>query len=142
MIPSSHFHPMSVHFPIALVMLGFTAEIASLFIKKETAFSKFGFYLLIIGTIAALFASLTGIFFTSEMSGPAGEMKESHEQFARIALILLIATSTFRIILKTKNKESSGLKWLAFTLYALAVISLGITGFYGGTLVYNYMMLQ
>lgn len=74
------------------------------------------------------------------MSGSAGEVKETHEMFAWITLAILTLTSVIRIYILVKNKEKTNLKWLAFFLYALAVISVSLTGFYGGTLVYNYMM--
>jgi uncharacterized membrane protein len=140
MISTSHFHPMLVHFPIALVAIGFLAEAASLFIKKEVCLSKLSFYLLLTGTLAALFTWLSGLLFTSEMSGKAGEIKDTHELFAWITLGLLIATSGLRIFLQIRNSENNTLKRLSFILYALAAISVTITGFYGGTLVYNYMM--
>jgi uncharacterized membrane protein len=140
MISISHLHPMLVHFPIALIAFGFLGNVASLFFKKEPCLSKLGYYLLIAGTLSAIIAWLTGTLFTSEMSGSAGEIKETHELFALISLITLIITSVISIILKTKNKEDSRLKWLAFVLYGIAMISVSITGFYGGTLVYNYMM--
>jgi len=100
MISTSHFHPMLIHFPIALVAIGFLAEIAAL----------------------------------------AGEIKELHENFALLTLGILVVVSILRIYLKTKNKEASNIKWIAFSLYGLAAICVSITGFYGGTLVYNYMM--
>jgi uncharacterized membrane protein len=131
---------MLVHFPIALVVFGFIAEFASILYKKEVCLSKFGFYLLILGTLAAIVALLTGALFTSEMSGAAGAVKETHELFAWITLSTLIVLSAFRILLNFQNKDNSNLKWIAFALYGLAAISVSITGFYGGTLVYNYMM--
>jgi uncharacterized membrane protein len=140
MFPTSHFHPMLVHFPIALVVFGFIADIASLLFKKEACLSRIGFYLLIIGTLTAIIAWLAGIFFTSEMSGSAGEIKETHELFAWITIGVLIATSVLRIVLKIKNIEGSNLKWAAIILYGLAAVSVSITGFFGGSLVYNYMM--
>ncbi len=140
MFSASHLHPMLVHFPIALIVFGFLADISSFLFKKEVCLSKFGFYLLIFGTLASLFALLTGVLFTSEMSGAAGDAKETHELFAWITVGTLIALSAFRIFLKAKNKEETTLKWIAFALYGLAAISVSITGFYGGTLVYNYMM--
>jgi len=140
MFDTSHFHPMLVHFPIALVIFGFLAELASLFFKKEACLSRAGFYLLLLGTLSALTAWSTGIFFTSEMSGSAGEIKETQEIFAWLTLGSLIVASVFRILLQLRNKESTNLKWVAFALYALAAIFVGITGFYGGTLVYSYMM--
>jgi uncharacterized membrane protein len=140
MISTSHFHPMLVHFPIALVVFGFVAEIASLFFKKEACLSKAGFYLLVTGTLSAIFALFTGVLFTSEMSGSAGDIKETHELFAWITVAALIAASLFRIFLMAKKIERSDLKWVAFILYGLATISVSITGFFGGNLVYSYMM--
>lgn len=140
MFSTSHFHPMLVHFPIALVVFGFMAELAYLYLKKEVCLNKTGFYLLITGTLAALIALATGTFFTAEMAGAAGAVKDTHELFAWITLGMLMITSILRIMLMTKYKESSGLKWVAFIFYGLATISVSITGFFGGTLVYNYMM--
>jgi uncharacterized membrane protein len=140
MISPSHFHPMLVHFPIALVAVGFLAELTSLYFKKEVCLSKLGFYLLLVGTLSALVAWLTGQLFTNEMSGAAGEIKEIHEFFAITTLGLLIVTSTLRIIIATKKIEKPNLSKIAFILYALAAVSVSITGFYGGNLVYNYMM--
>lgn len=131
---------MLVHFPIALVIFGFIAELAFLFFKKEVWLSNSGFYMLIFGTLSALVALLAGDLFTTEMSGVAGEIKERHELFAWITLCTLIVTSVLRIIFKIQNKENANLNWLSFALYGLAAISVSLTGFYGGTLVYNYMM--
>jgi len=140
MFTTSHLHPMLVHFPIALVMIGFLAELAFLFFKKEVSLSKMGYYLLIIGTLAALAAWLTGNFFTSEMDGAAGKARETHELFATITLVLLLATSVLRTTLLIVKNENSALKTLSFFLYALAAVSVSITGYLGGTLVYNYML--
>jgi uncharacterized membrane protein len=140
MIATSHFHPMLVHFPIALVAIGFLAELVSLVVKKELCLYKTGFYLLIFGTLSAIAAWLTGVLFTSEMSGSAGDVKETHEMFAYITLGLLIATSIVRIIIVSRKSTPGMLKWVSFVLYALAAVSVSITGYFGGTLVYNYMM--
>lgn len=140
MISTTHLHPMLVHFPIALVVFGFIAEIAALYFKKEVCLSKAGFFLLIFGTLSAIVAWLTGNLFTAEMSGAAGEIKETHELFALITLGALLVTSVLRIVLQTKKNENAGIRWLAFALYGVATIAVSITGFFGGTLVYNYMM--
>jgi uncharacterized membrane protein len=140
MISSSHLHPMLVHFPIALIALGFIVEIASMLYQKNACLSKIGFYLLLLGTLSAIVTLFTGALFTAEMSGAAGTVKDTHELFAWITVGNLVILSAFRILLKAQNKESSNLKWIAFALYGLAALSVSITGFYGGTLVYNYMM--
>jgi uncharacterized membrane protein len=129
-----------VHFPIALVVFGFLADVTSVFFKKEVCLSKTGFYLLASGTFMALLAWLTGALFTSSLAGKAGEVKETHELFALITLVILIVALIFRIYLKIKDKEQSWLKWIAFALFGLGTISVLITGFFGGTLVYEYMI--
>ena len=139
MFETSHLHPMLVHFPIALVAIGFLADLASMFVKKELCFSKMSFYLLIIGTLAAMAAVFTGVVFTSDMSGAAGAMMGKHELSAFVTLGLLLITLAFRI-LQLRKPESNNLKWFSFVFYALAAIAVSVTGFLGGTLVYNYMM--
>lgn len=64
MFNTDHLHPMIVHFPVALIIVGFTAEVVSLFFKSEKCLSKTGFYLMILGTLAAIAAWLTGQLFT------------------------------------------------------------------------------
>lgn len=140
MISASHIHPMLVHFPIALVLFGFVAAIASLFFKKETSLAKASFYLLIAGTISAVFALLAGILFTGELSGAADNIKETHELFGWLSIGTLIITSIVQIFIMLKKLEFSGLKWLYFILYGIATIFVSLTGYFGGTLVYSYMM--
>ena len=140
MFSTHHLHPLLVHFPIALVIVGFIAEIAFLFFKKEISLSKTGYYLLIAGTLAAIAAWITGNFFTSEMDGAAGKIKDLHELFAIITLGLLLATSVIRSTLLFLKNENPNLKILVFILYGLAALSVSITGYLGGSLVYNYML--
>jgi len=140
MFSTSHLHPLLVHFPIALVIFGFLAELAFLFFKKETNLSKMGYYMLIAGTLAAIAAWLTGNFFTSEMDGAAGKIREMHELFATITLGFLLVTSVLRSALLMLKYENPTLNIFAFILYELAAISVSITGYLGGSLVYNYML--
>lgn len=140
MISTTHFHPMLVHFPIAFVILGFIAEIVSLFLKKEICLTRLSLYLLLIGTLSALVALMAGVFFTTDMEGKAGQIQGTHELFAWITLITLLGASLLRILLEFKKGENSGLKWSALILYGIGAIAVMITGFYGGTLVYEYMM--
>lgn len=140
MISVTHLHPMLVHFPIALILIGFLFDLISIFYKKEEGLSMVGFYLLILGTLSALIAVLSGALFTSEMTGAAGDVKETHELFAWITVINLMLLSAYRIFIKVKGRESNTIHRLSFVWYGVAAVCVAITGFYGGTLVYNYMM--
>lgn len=141
MLNTSHLHPMIVHFPVALITVGFAAEVVSLFFRHEKCLSKTGFYLMILGTIAAIAAWSTGQLFTTEPTqGEIVRVFEKHETGALITMILMIIGSVFRIWLFIQKKEETGLKWIAFSLYLLGFTAVTFTGFMGGTMVYNFMM--
>jgi uncharacterized membrane protein len=134
-------HPMIVHFPIALIIVGFTAEVVSLFFKSEKCLSKTGFYLMVLGALAAIAAWSTGQLFTDHPSeGEILNVFEKHETGALVTMILMIIGSAFRIWLVVQKKEETQLKWIAFGFYLLAFIAVSFTGFMGGTMVYNFML--
>jgi uncharacterized membrane protein len=141
MFSTTHLHPMIVHFPIALIITGFFADIAALFFKREKCLSKTGFYLMILGTVAAIAAWSTGQLFTSEPTqGEIVKIFEKHETAALITMILMIVCSGFRTWLVATKQEESQMKWISFGLYLLGFISVSFTGLMGGTMVYSFMM--
>jgi uncharacterized membrane protein len=122
MFNTTHLHPMIVHFPVALITVGFLAEVISLFFKNEKCLSKTGFYLMVPtqGEIVRLF--------------------QKHETGALITMIVMIIGSMFRIWLVMQKKEETKLKWISFGLYLIAFAAVTFTGFMGGNMVYNFMM--
>ena len=143
MFNTDHLHPMIVHFPIALITVGFVAEVVSLFFKSEKCLSKTGFYLMVLGSLAAIAAWSSGHLFTEEPSqGEILKVFLRHEKWALITMILIIAGTIFRIWLMVKKKEETSLKWVAFGLYFLALVAITITGFMGGSMVYDFMIGQ
>ena len=141
MFDLSHLHPLTVHFPIALIVTGFFLEVLSLFCKKnKLILSKTAFYLLILGTLGAVAAYLTGAVFTEELKGKAGEIEELHEHLALITMIVMVIASALKIFIMIKKNENSILKWIVFGLYFIGFVFVGITGLYGGTLVYNFII--
>jgi uncharacterized membrane protein len=141
MFNTAHFHPMIVHFPIALIMAGFLAEVVSLFFKSEKCLSKAGFYLLLLGTLSAVVAWSTGKLFTNEPTqGPVMQIFELHETGGLITMILMLLASAFRIYLVVEGKEETVLKWIAFGIYFLGFSAVAFTGYMGGSMVYDFMM--
>jgi uncharacterized membrane protein len=132
---------MIVHFPVALVITGFLADVFSLFFKNEKCLSKAGFYLMVLGALSAIAAWSTGHLFTNEPTqGAIVEVFNKHETGAFITMILMVTGALIRTYLVVKKKEDSNLKWLVFGIYLLAFCCVSFTGFMGGTMVYNYMM--
>jgi uncharacterized membrane protein len=140
MFDLNHFHPMIVHFPIALIVVGFLFELLYLLFKKELCLTKAGFYLMVLGTLGAISAFLTGELFTTELTGNAGQVQETHELFAIITMITMCIATLIRIYLFANKKETTILKWIVFSLYTVGAMMVGITGFFGGSLVYNYLI--
>ena len=136
-----HLHPLIVHFPVALIIVGFVAEVASLFFKSEKCLSKTGFYLMLLGTLAAIVAWSTGQLFTDHQSeGEIFNAFVKHKTGALITMIVMIIGSLFRTWLVVQRKEETPLKWIAFGFYFLGFAAVAFTGFMGGTMVFNFMI--
>jgi uncharacterized membrane protein len=132
---------MIVHFPVALITVGFISEVLSLFFKSEKCLSRTGFYLMVLGALSAIAAWSTGQLFTSEPTqGEILSVFEKHETGALITMILMVIGAAFRIWLMVQKKEETQLKWVAFGFYFMAFAAVTFTGFMGGTMVYNFMM--
>jgi uncharacterized membrane protein len=140
MFTTQHIHPIIVHFPIVLILVGFLAEVIYLFFRKDPLFSLAGLWLFCGGTLAAVAAYTSGVFMTNEVYGAAGAVQSTHESFAEITVISSLVGSLLKIYLKAEGKETGLLNWIAFAIYAFTVIMVSITGYYGGVLVYDYMM--
>ncbi|HNW75944.1 MAG TPA: hypothetical protein PKJ28_03560 [Bacteroidales bacterium] len=140
MIPIAHLHPMLVHFPIAIIMIGFLLDVFSFIFSSDKCLSRMGYYLEVIGMAAAIVAWGTGYFFTSPMEGEAGLAREMHEQFATITLISIIVATLFRMLIVYLKKESTVLRYVALLLYFIAFLSVSYTGFLGGRLVQDFMI--
>jgi uncharacterized membrane protein len=139
MLDASHIHPMIVHFPIALVIIGFMFDIISLFNPKNEINFKISYYLLVIGSVTAVISQLSGLYLTNHpKSGELYLVFEQHELFALISVILLIATTIIGTLFTMKY--SKYLRYVYSFLYLLSMLSIAYTGFLGGTMVYDYMI--
>lgn len=141
MFEASHIHPMVVHFPIALLLLGFLFDFVYLFIKKDHCLSKAGMYLMILGTLGAGVALASGFLFTTALTdGEVAKIYDRHKIGALITLIIMTISASVRIILEVKKKEETSLKWVSFGLYFLGTAAVSFTGLMGGTMVYKYLL--
>ena len=141
MINTGHIHPMIVHFPIALIIVGFLADVVSLFFRNEKCLSKTGFYLMVLGSLAAIAAWSSGQLFADEPTeGAILKVFENHETGALITMIIIVIGALFRIWLVIKKKEETSLKWVVFGFYFLAFSAVSFTGYMGGKMVYDFMI--
>lgn len=139
MLDSTHFHAMVVHFPIALVIVGFASEIAGVFFKKDF-FATAGLYLLTLGAVSAGVA-----YFSGDLAGDgvseSGALKkalETHEEAAGLALWALAFATAARLALAATGRYRGALKAVSLVLFFIGVLAVGRTGYYGGQLVFNH----
>jgi uncharacterized membrane protein len=138
MISATHLHAMIIHFPIALLMVGFLSEIIALFSKKEF-FSQAAFYLLLLGALGATAAYLTGSYAGEGIEdGPLKDPMELHEAAATVTIWLAIVTALFRSSVFYFKYNRNWVKWVGIILFSVTIGSVGITGYLGGQLVYSH----
>ncbi len=139
MFDTSNLHPMIVHFPVALIIIGFIFDIAGITAKKEF-FHKAGFYLLLLGTagvIAAYFSGEAAEEFVNE-TGALETTLELHEEAALFTLWIVTAASLIRAGYVLIKKQLPVLKWISIVLFAVGAAFVARTGYYGGELVYTH----
>lgn len=139
MFDTGHLHPMIVHFPIALLFVGFFFEVFSIFVKKDF-FSTAAFYLLILGTLGVIGAYISGDIAGDGVSetGMLKNALETHEDAALITLWIAVAAAIIRTAFVILKRNSNVLRWLSFVLFLFGAIAVARTGYYGGQLVYKY----
>ncbi len=139
MFDISHIHPMIVHFPIALLIFGFLADLISVVFKKAF-FGKAGLYLLIFGTLGVIAAYFSGNIAGDGLTeaGPLKNAIEFHQNTALISLWIMVLTSFVRIGFIMMKKYEGAFKWAALLLFFAGVLSIARTGYYGGELVFKH----
>lgn len=138
MIASTHLHAMIVHFPIALLLVGFLSDLIGLLTKK-IFFNQAAFYLLLLGTAGAIAAYLSGDAAGEGMEGGSlGTAMELHEQAALITLWVTIAAALFRLAATFFKRNNGWIKTIAMLLFALSTVAVARTGYLGGQLVYKH----
>lgn len=138
MISATHFHAMIIHFPIALLIVGFLSKIIALF-SENRLFDKAGFYLLLLGALGTIASYLSGRSAGQGIEeGALGKAMELHEQAATISLWLTIITTTFYLCMVFFKYQKSWTKIIGVILFAIVVGSIARTGYLGGQLVYKH----
>ena len=143
-------HPMLVHFPIALLITGVVVRFAALCSAKRPAFSFLlpaSWMILFLGVVAAWSAIIAGEIARDIVEPTLKNVSvlNEHEEHAYITaygftLALLLDWARAFFLAKLHKRGWIVKKALALVVWFLYLFSLSnliITGFYGGTLVYE-----
>ena len=138
MITAPHLHALVIHFPIALLLVAFFSELIALF-SKNHFFKNASLYLLILGTVGAIVAYVSGSYAGDGMTdGILQAPMEIHEQAALITLVLAILTTLSRIDMYYFDYQKTWAKSVSFLLFLFLIGYVARTGYLGGQLVFQH----
>lgn len=130
------FHPLVIHFPIALVLTALLFTGLSMFFKVEI-FDTFSIYLIYFAALSAVAAATLGLIAGSDASYPSFLVSsfEWHRILGISTTIVTFITAYFGYRQLSQNKTGGIVIYRLFLL--LNAVLVGITGHLGATLVYG-----
>ena len=133
-------HPLVVHFPIALTLTAGLLLIAAKLARNEAlaaTLATIGTWNLCMGAIAALFALATGLAATLDLQvgAAAHGAIATHVKWAMFTTLGLLLTAVWRGAGAAQQSRPSG-RFLV--VLAVACIALAVVGYHGGENVYRY----
>ena len=140
MSPLPSWHPMVVHFPIALVLSAMVLLLAARLLRSESlaaTAATVGTWNLCLGAVAALFAlgSGLGAVLDLDVSAAARQAISLHLKWAMLTSLLLVLLAIWRGAGTASRSRPS---WIFLMVLVAASAALIITGYRGGKNVYEY----
>jgi uncharacterized membrane protein len=133
-------HPIAVHFPLALVVTATLLLLASKLLRPEryaATLATVGTWNLCLGAAAALLAIATGLAAVLHLNvdAAAHQAISLHLRWAIFTTLLLVLLGVWR---GAGSAQDSRPSWLFLTLLFAATAALIVTGYRGGQNVYRY----
>ena len=129
------FHPITVHFPIALLVVSAGLSVVLRF-KHIANLRETSWLLLWIGTLGALVASVTGVISHFEATD-LHDVIETHQMWSFAVTVFFIALTIWRWRSRARRTDV-GESPLYLILILIGMIGLILSGMTGGDLVYDY----
>jgi uncharacterized membrane protein len=140
MNPSPSWHPLVVHFPIALVAVAAALLLAARLLRSESlaaTAATVGTWNLCLGAVAAIFALATGLgaVLDLDVSAAVRQAISAHMKWAVFTTLLLVLLAVWR---GAGTAPGSRPSWIFLGVLLAASAALGVTGYRGGENVYEY----
>ncbi|MPL99444.1 hypothetical protein SDC9_45662 [bioreactor metagenome] len=131
------FHPMVVHFSVALVIVGFVIDFFYIFIARKDWRKTSSLFLMILAALAVFLSWYTGEYYGREYFGPGDELRELHDFYAKIVCYVFGFAFAVRIAAIYIKKDIPALKYVYIAAMLAAVGFIAYVGYLGGQLVYE-----
>lgn len=124
----NNLHFIIIHVPIAMLIFSFLFDLAAKLAKKKEWHAA-GMLCLIVGTLGAIAAVLTG----PEVRNPGVPM---HEMYGKLTMGLAIILTLVRLIIQIRKRSEIGGNAAYLAASLVAVLLVGYTGHLGGKMVH------
>ena len=133
-------HPLVVHFPLALVVTATPLLLAARLVRRESyaaALATVGTWNLCLGAVAALLALATGLAAVIGLHGGVAvhQAISVHLKWAIFTTLALVLLAVWR---GAGSAQASRPSWIFMMLLLAATAALIVTGYHGGQNVYRY----
>lgn len=134
------FHPMTVHFPIALILVSTLFAIVYWFRTHDIKMNGCIKTLVILATLSAWAAVITGNYHAA-LTPEAEAVKSVHHTFAMLTSWVVTIPAAFYLLTFFSKKEWPNWVWgLAFFVLLCSAALIAVTGYFGGYIVYNVLL--
>ncbi len=132
-----NFHPLFVHFPIALLFLALILEVIAV-LRNRPELSRAAWWNQIAGTVGLGLTVASGLLAedTVRIPAEARDLFERHEQLAFLAAALFAVTLFWRIASRGRVPRHPPFLYLLLLLAGVGVVLTG--AFWGGEMVFSY----
>jgi len=130
-------HPMVIHFTIAIIYLTALCGILGMVFRSSDFYYRAFFGLLVLSILATLAAGAAGVVSESYIHVPhdVHAMLHNHKKYGELTGVFIVIATALQWIHQRRKRSISMLALLS-CLIAVALVSL--TGFIGGSMVYDY----
>jgi uncharacterized membrane protein len=140
MSPLPGWHPLVVHFPLALVLVAAPLLLAARLLRSEAIASTaavVGTWNLCLGAVAALFALATGLSAVLDLDVDAAARRaiSLHMKWAMFSTLALVLLAVWR---GAGTAAGSRPSWVFLVVLWAATAALAMTGYRGGENVYEF----
>jgi len=134
---SMPWHPIFIHFPIALLSAAVVTDAAALLLHRQ-AWHRIAYALLAAGTAGAAASVVSGNADAAgyRESGVAAAIQE-HEDLGTATFLLFLIALLGRLPRLLRPRVATGSMWIWVTVGGVGLVLLALTSFHGGELVYD-----